>query len=108
MVSRKLAARMECRLMMLATNNIFSPANGKPLATPSQDIVLGCYYLTMARPGAKGEGRSFASVEEIYHAMEAGEVQILTPIFLRHSGSLIDLSKQYDTQAVLHSDLQEV
>jgi len=101
-------SQIEASVLMLSSQNVLSPANGQPVAVPTQDIVLGCYYLTMARPGAKGEGRSFASVEEIYHAMEAGEVQLLTPIFLRHSGSLIDLSKQYDNQAVLHSDLQEV
>src|SRR3712207_7802955 len=52
-------------VLMLASNNILSPASGQPIAVPSQDIVLGCYYLTKDKPGAKGEGRVFSSVEEV-------------------------------------------
>jgi len=50
--------------LMLSSNNILSPAHGAPIAIPTQDMVLGCYYLTKARPGAKGEGRTFASADE--------------------------------------------
>ena len=101
-------AQIEGLVLMLATHNVMSPANGQPLTVPTQDIVLGCYYLTSSRPEAKGEGRRFGDMEEIYHALEAGEVELLTPIFLRHSGMYIELSKQYDTQDVLHADAQEV
>ena len=101
-------SQIEAAVLMLASHNVLSPANGQPLAVPTQDIVLGCYYLTSTRPGAKGEGRSFSCVEEIYHALEAGCVELLTPIFLRYSGQLIDLSTQYDSQAVLRADGQEV
>ena len=101
-------SQIEASILMLATHNVLSPANGRPVAVPSQDIVLGCYYLTMVRPGSKGEGTSFGDVEGVYHALEAGKVELLTPILLRHTGQFIDLSKQYDTQAVLDADVQEV
>ena len=57
-------SQIEASVLMLASHNVLSPANGQPVAVPTQDIVLGCYYLTTSRPGAKGEGRRFASVEE--------------------------------------------
>jgi DNA-directed RNA polymerase subunit beta' len=102
-------AQIEASVLMLASQNVLSPANGQPLAVPTQDIVLGCYYLTRARPGAKGEGRrTFANVEEIYHVLQAEQVEVFTPIYLRHSGKLIDLTKEYDNQAVLHAEVQEV
>ena len=101
-------SQIEAAVLMLSTRNILSPANGQPLAVPSQDIVLGCYYLTMERPGSKGEGRRFADVDEVSHALEVRQVELLTPIFLRYSGRLIDLTTQYDTQEVTHADVQEV
>ena len=101
-------SQIEATVLMLSTHNILSPANGQPLAVPTQDIVLGCYYLTMERSGAKGGGRRFADVDEVSHALEAREVELLTPIFLRYSGRLIDLTTQYDTQEVTHADVQEV
>ena len=101
-------SQIEASVLMLASQNVLSPANGQPLAVPTQDIVLGCYYLTRSRSGATGEGRTFANVEDIYHALQAEQVELLTPIHLRYSGGLIDLTKQYDNQAVLRADLQEV
>jgi len=101
-------SQVEAAVLMLSSHNILSPANGQPLATPSQDIVLGCYYLTSSKRGAKGEGRSFANVEDVHHALQAGEVELRTQIFLRYSGKLIDLTTQYDTQAVVHADIQDV
>ncbi|MDA2937486.1 DNA-directed RNA polymerase subunit beta' [Acidobacteria bacterium AH-259-A15] len=101
-------SQIEAIVLMLSTHNILSPANGQPVTVPTQDIVLGCYYLTASRRGAKGEGRYFTDTEEVCHALEAKEVELLTPIFLRYSGQLIDLTKQYDTQAVLHADVQEI
>ncbi|MBI4444423.1 MAG: DNA-directed RNA polymerase subunit beta' [Acidobacteria bacterium] len=101
-------SQIEASVLMIASHNVLSPANGQPLAVPTQDIVLGCYYLTSSRKGALGEGKSFSSVEEIYHALESGKVELLTPIFLRYTGKLIDLTSQYDTQAVLRADIQEV
>ena len=101
-------SQVEALVLMLATHNVLSPANGAPVAVPTQDIVLGCYYLTMSKAGAKGEGRYFGDVNEVTHALERGETELLTPIFLRYTGQLIDLSRQYDTQAVLHADVQHV
>ena len=59
---------------MLSTNNIFSPANGKPVAVPSQDIVLGCYYLTKEKEGMKGEGGTFSDKDEVITAYQDDEV----------------------------------
>jgi len=97
-------AQVEATVLMLSAHNILSPANGLPLAVPSQDMVLGIYYLTKSKPGAKGEGRSFGSVEEVLLALEAGEVELLTPIRLRYSGELIDLTTAYDDQDVPHTE----
>ena len=98
-------AQVECQVLMLASNNILSPANGKPLAVPSQDLVLGAYYLTKAKPGAKGEGKAFASENEVLIALQGGVVELLTPIKIRVHGLLIDLTKQYDQQDILHAEM---
>src|SRR5437588_346673 len=97
-------AQIEAAVLMLSSRNILSPANGLPLAVPTQDMVLGIYYLTKAKPGAKGEGRAFGSVEEVLLALEAGEVELLTPIGLRYTGEMIDLSTAYDDQDVTHTE----
>src|SRR6202044_855038 len=68
-----------------------------------QDMVLGIYYLTKARTGAKGEGRVFGSTDEVVLALEAGEVELLTPIRLRYTGEVIDLTTAYDNQDVPHT-----
>ncbi len=65
-------AQLEARLLMLSPLNILSPSSGEPTATPSQDMVLGCYYLTLERPGAKGEGKAFSSPEDALAAYAAG------------------------------------
>jgi DNA-directed RNA polymerase subunit beta' len=67
-------AQLEARLLMLAPLNILSPASGDPIATPTQDMVLGCYYLTMARAGAKGEGKMFVDADDAIAAFHAGLV----------------------------------
>ena len=72
-------AQIEASTLMLASNNILSPAHGAPIAVPTQDMVLGLYYLTKARPGTKGEGRTFASTDDVLIALEMGEVETLTP-----------------------------
>jgi DNA-directed RNA polymerase subunit beta' len=97
-------AQIEAATLMLASNNILSPAHGGPIAVPTQDMVLGCYYLTKSRPGTKGEGRTFASTDDVLIALEMGEVETLTPIKLRHTGRVIDLSKAFDNQNVLHTE----
>ena len=97
-------AQVEASVLMLCSRNILSPANGLPLAVPTQDMVLGIYYLTKAKPGAKGEGRAFGSTEEVVLALEAGEVELLTPIRLRYTGEVIDLTTAYDDQDVPHTE----
>jgi DNA-directed RNA polymerase subunit beta' len=68
-------AQLEARLLMLSPLNILSPANGEPVASPSQDMVLGCHYLTLSRKGAKGEGKAFADVEDALAAYQAGIIE---------------------------------
>jgi DNA-directed RNA polymerase subunit beta' len=89
---------------MLSSRNILSPANGQPLAVPTQDIVLGVYYLTKEKRGTKGDGQAFANSEEVLLALEAGEVETLTPIRFRYTGRVIDLATAYDDQDVLHTE----
>jgi DNA-directed RNA polymerase subunit beta' len=97
-------AQIEASTLMLSANNILSPAHGGPIAIPTQDMVLGCYYLTKARPGAKGEGRTFASTDDVLIALEMGEVETLTPIKLRYTGRVIDLVHAFDNQNVMHTE----
>jgi DNA-directed RNA polymerase subunit beta' len=75
-VPLSLEAQLEARVLMMSTNNILSPANGKPIIVPSQDIVLGLYHITMERPGEKGEGMSFTSIGEIEQGLEAKAVSL--------------------------------
>src|SRR3982750_119056 len=97
-------AQIEASTLMLSSNNILSPAHGGPITIPTQDMVLGCYYLTKARPGAKGEGRTFASTDDVLIALEMGEVETLTPIKLRYTGRVIDLVHAFDNQNVIHTE----
>src|ERR1700758_2028020 len=82
-VPLSLEAQLEARVLMMSTNNILSPAHGKPIIVPSQDIVLGLYHITMDRPGEKGEGMSFGNIGEIESALNAGAVTLHTPIKAR-------------------------
>ena len=101
-------AQIEASVLMLSAHNILSPAHGAPIAVPSQDIVLGCYYLTKSKAGAKGEGRAFGNTEDVLLAVEAGELETLTPIRLRYTGPLQDLTAARDDQDVLHTEVQHV
>ncbi|MDO5552691.1 MAG: DNA-directed RNA polymerase subunit beta' [Planctomycetia bacterium] len=78
-----LEAQVEAHTLMLSTNNIFSPANGRPAISPSQDIVMGCYYITMLLPGMKGEGMKFASSSEAFLAYSLGKIDLQAKIFVR-------------------------
>ncbi|MDY3658910.1 MAG: DNA-directed RNA polymerase subunit beta' [Eubacteriales bacterium] len=78
-------ARTEARTLMLASNNILKPSDGKPICSPAQDIVLGCYYLTVIRPGAKGENNVFASCNEAIMAYQTGNLDIQAQIQVRRS-----------------------
>ena len=79
-------AQIEARVLMLSTQNILHPANGKPIAIPSQDMVLGCHYLTRPRKNAKGEGKSFGSFDEVIMAYENKVVNMNAIINVRHKG----------------------
>src|SRR5712692_6604447 len=79
-------AQMEARVLMMSTNNILSPANGKPIIVPTQDMVLGIYYMTRPREFARGEGHVFASPEEVRAAYDHGEVELQAKIKCRIEG----------------------
>ena len=89
-------AQVEAHTLLLATNNIFSPANGAPIMSPSQDVVMGCYYMTMRGPGQKGKGMTFASLEEadLAYALEVLDL---------HSEIKVKLPAKQ--QATTHGDL---
>ena len=82
-VPLSLEAQLEARVLMMSTNNILSPANGRPIIVPSQDIVLGLYYLSLAKDGEPGEGKVFADIGEIEAALDAGVVTLHTKIKAR-------------------------
>ncbi|PYP31893.1 MAG: DNA-directed RNA polymerase subunit beta', partial [Gemmatimonadetes bacterium] len=95
-------AQIEAQILMLSTQNLLSPANGQPVVVPTQDIVLGVYYLTKQKQGARGEGRVFGSFDEALLALDLGEVDLLTAVRVRYTGELMDLTTVYDDQDVLH------
>ena len=76
-------AQAEARFLMLASNNILKPQDGRPVVSPTQDMVIGCYYLTMERPGAKGEGKIFASEDEAIMAYQTGAVALQAKVKVR-------------------------
>jgi DNA-directed RNA polymerase subunit beta' len=85
-VPLSLEAQLEARVLMMSTNNILHPANGSPIIVPSQDIVLGLYYLSLMREGEPGEGKSFGEIAEIEHALEQKVVTLHSKIKLRWVG----------------------
>ncbi|MCX7353227.1 MAG: DNA-directed RNA polymerase subunit beta' [Alphaproteobacteria bacterium] len=85
-VPLSLEAQLEARVLMMSTNNILSPANGKPIIVPTQDIVLGLYYISMERAGERGEGMAFANIGEIEQALDAGVVSLHAKVKARYNG----------------------
>ena len=83
-------AQIEARVLMMSINNVLSPANGRPLAIPSQDMVLGCYWLTQERPGARGEGKTLSSFEEVRIAYDAGQLDEQAKVKVRINGELVE------------------
>ena len=83
-------AQTEARVLMMSTNNILSPANGKPIIVPTQDIVLGLYYLTIERKYRKGEGKVFSDPEEVRIAYDSGEVDLHARVKVRLNGKLVE------------------
>jgi DNA-directed RNA polymerase subunit beta' len=101
-VPLSLEAQAEARLLMLASNNILSPATGRPIITPSQDMVLGCYYLTAENPEAtKGAGRYFANLEDAITAYEQGLVELHAQVWVRFDGRV---ESDGDTNEVLQEE----
>ncbi|WP_066728077.1 DNA-directed RNA polymerase subunit beta' [Sneathia sanguinegens] len=83
-------SQMEAKLLMLSTNNLLSPSSGKPIAVPSQDMVMGCYYMTTTRKGEKGEGLVFSSKNQLITAYQAGKVGTHAVVKARIDGELIE------------------
>jgi DNA-directed RNA polymerase subunit beta' len=82
-VPLSLEAQLECRVLMMSTNNVLSPANGAPIIVPSQDMILGLYYTTIMREGMKGEGMVFSSIEEVQYALDSGLVHLHAKVTAR-------------------------
>ena len=103
-VPLSLEAQLEARALMMSTNNILSPANGEPIIVPSQDVVLGLYYMTRERVNAKGEGMKFADVAEVHRAYGTGiaELHAKVKVRIKHSevtedGDLVQKTEIRDT-----------
>ncbi|MEX2239708.1 MAG: DNA-directed RNA polymerase subunit beta' [Burkholderiales bacterium] len=103
-VPLSLEAQMEARTLMLASNNVLSPANGEPIIVPSQDIVLGLYYATRERINAKGEGMSFSDLAEVSRAYESRNVDLGARVWVRireqdvsPEGDKVERIKRYET-----------
>ncbi|HWM41365.1 MAG TPA: DNA-directed RNA polymerase subunit beta' [Burkholderiales bacterium] len=103
-VPLSLEAQMEARTLMLASNNVLSPANGEPIIVPSQDIVLGLYYATRERINAKGEGMSFSDLAEVHRAYDSRQIELNARIWVRikekqlsESGELSEKVTRYET-----------
>ena len=82
-VPLSLEAQLEARVLMMSTNNVLSPANGAPIIVPSQDMILGLYYVTIERDGMKGEGMTFGSIDEVQYALDSDTVHLHTKIKAR-------------------------
>ena len=82
-VPLSLEAQLECRVLMMSTNNVLSPSNGAPIIVPSQDMILGLYYTSLMRDGMKGEGMVFGSADEVQHALDAQVVHLHAKITAR-------------------------
>jgi len=105
-VPLSLEAQLEARALMMATNNVLSPANGEPIIVPTQDVVLGLYYMTRERINAKGEGRAFSNIAEVQRAYEAGVVELHARIKVRineveqmDDGERVERTLRVDTTA---------
>jgi DNA-directed RNA polymerase subunit beta' len=94
-VPLSLEAQLEARTLMMSTNNLLSPANGEPIIVPSQDVVLGLYYITREKINAIGEGKAFANWQEVARAQDAKVVHLHTKIKLKIEETLIDGDKEH-------------
>ncbi|NDU91505.1 MAG: DNA-directed RNA polymerase subunit beta' [Ferrovum sp.] len=103
-VPLSLEAQMEARTLMLSSNNVLSPANGEPIIVPSQDIVLGLYYITRERVNARGEGMNFSDVDEVVRAFDTRQVDVTAKITVRlkefvhdAEGGRVEKTTRYET-----------
>jgi DNA-directed RNA polymerase subunit beta' len=104
-VPLSLESQAEARLLMLASNNILSPATGRPIITPSQDMVLGAYYLTAENPNAtKGAGRYFASLDDVIMAYEQQQIDLHAYIYVRYDGEVESPEPDTDPVEVIPND----
>ncbi|MDE2293604.1 MAG: DNA-directed RNA polymerase subunit beta', partial [Elusimicrobia bacterium] len=100
-------AQLEAKLLMMATNNILSPASGRPIATPSHDMVLGIHYLTAIKRGEPGEGRVFADKEEVVTAYQCGKADLHARVKVRGVNSLEELAPEKKGEAVPVSEWKD-
>src|SRR6201990_1613743 len=105
-VPLSLEAQLEARALMMSSNNILSPANGEPIIVPSQDVVLGLYYMTREKVGAKGEGMAFGDVSEVHRAYESRNIDLQAKVKVRlvehvrdAGGTLVKNIRVVDTTA---------
>jgi DNA-directed RNA polymerase subunit beta' len=102
-VPLSLEAQLEARALMMSSNNILSPANGEPIIVPTQDVVLGLYYMTRLLPGARGEGMFFSNVAEVHRAYANREVDLHAPVTVRitetsfEDGQAVESTTRQDT-----------
>jgi DNA-directed RNA polymerase subunit beta' len=97
-VPLSIEAQLEARSLMMSTNNILSPANGEPIIVPSQDVVLGLYYMTRERINAKGEGMVFANVAEVHRAYESRNVELQARVKVRLTQHVLDENGEMVTE----------
>jgi len=108
-VPLSIEAQVECRELLFAPKNILSPASGKPLTVPSQDMILGIYYLTYKKDGEEGEGRIFSSFGDVETAYQFGYVSLNAKILLKIKGKIKNIETYYDnTQDVLNCPVKEI
>src|SRR5262249_4224956 len=105
-VPLSLESQLEARALMMSSNNILSPANGDPIIVPSQDVVLGLYYMTRERVGARGEGMFFSDVHEVHRAYESRSIDLQARVKVRlrehvrvEGGVFQERVRQVDTTA---------
>ncbi|MCU0287257.1 MAG: DNA-directed RNA polymerase subunit beta' [Acidobacteria bacterium] len=104
-----LEAQAEAQLLMLSSNNILNPANGKPLAVPTQDMILGFYYLTFTKKGLKGENMIFASLKDAIQGFEKGLVDLNSQIRVRYLGEIKNLDTyMLDNQDIANCPVTEI
>src|SRR5699024_4352894 len=99
-VPLSIEAQLEARVLMMASNNILSPASGQPIIVPTQDVILGLYWMTRARVNARGEGMTFADPDEVQRAYDNGQVDLQAQVRVRLND--VELDEQGTATPVTH------